>query len=255
MNSVFNKLQEFQDICNLVDQPKQDYQMVNMAYIIFQKCPIFKDSLIRWNRRVQENSYNDFKNFMRQEYNELAKVGGLTVGSTFGQSVNLVQQIDDIKHHTERVTNDMKQEIRDTLQAFYMNTNEPPYWNPHTSGVQKTEEETTFHNMLAVQQQQTLTIQQLSKQLLALQTQLNNLTLVNQQMNTGTQIGDMGNNINPTTGQPYKRYCWTCGCCPHWSKIAPKRQRGTKMMQLLRTGWGEAVKIACEDQGRQKEKV
>ena len=174
VNSVFNKLQEFQDICNLVDQPKQDYQMVNMAYIIFQKCPIFKDSLIRWNRRVQENSYNDFKNFMRQEYNELAKVGGLTVGSTFGQSVNLVQHIDDIKHHTERVTNDMKQEIRDTLQAFYMNTNEPPYWNPPTSGVQKTEEETTFHNMLAVQQQQTLTIQQLSKQLLALQTQLNN---------------------------------------------------------------------------------
>ena len=33
-------------------------------------------------------------------------------------------------------------------------------------------------------------------------------------------------------------------------KIAPKRQRGTKMMQLLRTGWGQAVKIACEDQGR-----
>ena len=70
--------------------------------------------------------------------------------------------------------------------------------------------------MLAVQQQQTLTIQQLSKQLLALQAQLNNLTLVNQQMNTVIRIGDMGNNINPKTGQPYKRYCWICGCCPHW---------------------------------------
>ena len=26
------------------------------------------------------------------------------------------------------------------------------------------------------------------------------------------------NNINPKTGLPWKRYCWTCGCCTHWSK-------------------------------------
>ena len=33
---------------------------------------------------------------MRQEYNELAKVGGLTVGTSYG-TANLVQEIQDIK--------------------------------------------------------------------------------------------------------------------------------------------------------------
>ena len=53
-DSVFNKLQDFQDICNLVGQPKHDYQLVNMAYIIFQKVPNFHDSLIRWNRKQDD---------------------------------------------------------------------------------------------------------------------------------------------------------------------------------------------------------
>ena len=24
--------------------------------------------------------------------------------------------------------------------------------------------------------------------------------------------------INPRTRKKFKRYCWTCGCCPHWGK-------------------------------------
>lgn len=27
--------------------------------------------------------------------------------------------------------------------------------------------------------------------------------------------------INPKTGKPFKRYCWTCGCCGHWGGDHP----------------------------------
>ena len=131
VNIVLNKIQDFQDICNLVEQPKLGYQLVNIAYIIFQRVSIFWESLIRLNRRQNDKTYNDFKLFMRQGYNELAKVGGLTVGTSYG-TANLVQDIHDIKQHTENLTSSMKEEFKQTLQAFYINQSETPYWSPPT---------------------------------------------------------------------------------------------------------------------------
>ena len=34
--------------------------------------------------------------------------------------------------------------------------------------------------------------------------------------------------INPKTGQPWRRYCWSCGCCPHWGKYCPSKKTGHK---------------------------
>ena len=34
--------------------------------------------------------------------------------------------------------------------------------------------------------------------------------------------------INPKTGQEWKHYCWTCGCCPHWGKNCPNKKKGHK---------------------------
>ena len=32
--------------------------------------------------------------------------------------------------------------------------------------------------------------------------------------------------INPRTGKKFKRYCWTCGRCPHWGKDCPLKKPG-----------------------------
>lgn len=232
INTIFNKIQNFQDICQLVNQPKQDYQLVNMAYIIIQKVPIFHDSLIRWNKRVENKTYDDFKLYMRNEFNEIGKVGGLTIGNSSLNSANLLKEIQDIKAHSEHMTNVMKDEIRQSLQTFYVSQNEPSLWqSPNQENLNQNsyENEDQYNSMLAVQQHQNNTIQQLTKQLLTLQTQLNNLTLVNQ--NNPSITGNKNQNqnlINPRTGQPYKRYCWSCGCCSHWGKNCPKKNRGHK---------------------------
>ena len=84
-------------MCQLVQQPKQDYQLVNIAYIVFQKVPIFHESLIRRNKTTEIKTYNDFKIHMRQECNELAKVGGLTVESSNLNGINLFNKIQEIK--------------------------------------------------------------------------------------------------------------------------------------------------------------
>ena len=50
VDSVFNKVQDLQDICTLLSKHKSDMQLVDMSYLIFQKSGIFMDSLLRWNK-------------------------------------------------------------------------------------------------------------------------------------------------------------------------------------------------------------
>ena len=45
VNVVFNSIQRFQDLCTLLKCPKQDNQLVAMAYIIFFRSGFFQDSL------------------------------------------------------------------------------------------------------------------------------------------------------------------------------------------------------------------
>ena len=47
--------------------------VVNIAYIVFQKVPIFHESLIRLNKKTDNKTYNDFKIYIGQKYNELTK--------------------------------------------------------------------------------------------------------------------------------------------------------------------------------------
>ena len=51
VETIFNKIQDFQDICGLIGKDKTDSQLVDTAYLIFQKSGLFRDSLIRWNKK------------------------------------------------------------------------------------------------------------------------------------------------------------------------------------------------------------
>ena len=50
--------------------------------------------------------------------------------------------------------------------------------------------------------------------------------------NGGRTITNGGSNhtpkLNPKNGKPWKRYCWTCGCCDHWGKLCPNPATGHK---------------------------
>ena len=49
-----------------------------------------------------------------------------------------------------------------------------------------------------------------------------------QRNRTTTPGGDSDNlpSVNPRTGKPYKRYCWTHGCCNHWSRHCKNKKDG-----------------------------
>ena len=40
------------------------------------------------------------------------------------------------------------------------------------------------------------------------------------------QDGDGIPSTNPRTGRPYRRYCWTHGCCNHWGRHCNNKKNG-----------------------------
>ena len=58
-------------------------------------------------------------------------------------------------------------------------------------------------------------------------------TTMGQQNGNGNGTANSGGNhnlpsVNPRTGRPYKRYCWTHGCCNHWSRHCNNKKPGHK---------------------------
>ena len=63
---------------------------------------------------------------------------------------------------------------------------------------------------------------------------------------TALQKGNMNSNsldgnkdiTNPRTGKPWHRYCWTHGCCNHWSNKCPQRKPGHKLNATFKNRMG-----------------
>ena len=51
MDVVFTKVREFQDLCELAENAKTYIQLVQIAYMLFQKTGTFNDALLKWNDR------------------------------------------------------------------------------------------------------------------------------------------------------------------------------------------------------------
>ena len=71
---------------------------------------------------------------------------------------------------------------------------------------------------------------QMLQQMATMQSQLANLTLsaTNTPRTRGLGLGTNTSTVNPRTGKPWRRYCWSCGCCTHWSKNCPQKKSGHK---------------------------
>ena len=77
---------------------------------------------------------------------------------------------------------------------------------------------------IAAQTNDTPMMYQLLQQIQVMQQQISGLMLTNKQLShhggniLSTNQGGQNKDLNQKTGLPWKHYCWSCGCCPHWSK-------------------------------------
>ena len=66
IDCIFNRIQDFNDLCTLIQNHKTDTQLVIHAYLVFQKKRILMTSLKEWNAKpLVDRIFGDFKTFMR----------------------------------------------------------------------------------------------------------------------------------------------------------------------------------------------
>ena len=113
VDSVFNQIQGFQDLCTLIKNEKTDAQLVSYAYIVFQRTGIFMESLRQWNNKLPaDKTFTNFKIFMHKESFDLQEVGGLTVQNS---SINLIKQLENV---SSTVKAEVRNGILETMKAF-----------------------------------------------------------------------------------------------------------------------------------------
>jgi len=230
VDTVFNKIQEFNDLCSLLGNGKTDMQLVTYAYLIFQKTRIFTDGLKVWNSKPSNlKTFVNFKIHMRKEYSDLQDVGGLTIQNTMPGQANMIQELKD---HQVLMSNNLKQEfetnLAHTLQALSLidENKENMNYQLNEQFIPQNEEQETM--MMNMKSKRDPIIDQLMKQMTVMSNQIQALSGGNN-TNTGTgQSGSSSSHINPKTGQEWKRYCWSCGCCTHWGKNCPNKKKGHK---------------------------
>ena len=167
---------------------------------------------------------------MRAEYLDLQDVGGLTVQTS---SINIMKEFQDYK---KNLSADLKEEVKkglfESIQAFNISQQEnipqqfPFEWSQHPDTPDFTPSQNT---MFAAQQNaNNPMIAQLMEQMEIMQTQLAAVCSLVPNESIPNDATKKDNTINPKTGKPWKKYCWSCGCCTHWSKTCPNKKRGHK---------------------------
>ena len=188
------------------------------------------DGLKVWNSKTSDlKTFSNFKVHMRTEYSDLQDVGGLTIQNTMPNQANMIQELKD---HQVLMTNNLKREFEanliQTFQALDLidENKENVNHQPNENLIQQDEEKENM--MLNMNTKRDPMIDQLLKQMTAMINQIQALSGGNN-TNTATSLSSsLSVHINPKTAQEWKRYCWSCGCCSHWSKNCPNKKRGHK---------------------------
>lgn len=212
VDTVFNKITWFQDLCELCNNTKTDRQLVAIAYIIFNRTRVFMDALLDWNKKsIINKTYVNFKKHMRSSYHALNEVGALTIQDSSINQANLIQELSS---QQDRMAQDLKATLQSNILDAMMMMKSPaadtPFLIEDTSSISSNTLNSATSNA---------TIESLYSIIKDMQTKMDSMTLAP----PNAAIKDT---INPRTGKEWKRYCWTCGCNPHASKDCPVKKPG-----------------------------
>ena len=223
VQTVFNKIKSFQDLCTLLQKPKTDGQLVTLGYLIFSKTRLFMDALKTWNEKADsDRTFTKFKTHMRNEHLALRQVGALTMKDSELSQANMLQLLTD---NQNKLAHEMQTQLANTMQdnmqhAFHAlgmrvdnEENVPPLHNNNSAN------SVTNDKLMALLQDLQAKVDTLSNENKLLKNNSN-------QPRTGATLDE--NTHHPVTGKPFKRYCWTHGCTTHWGKACVHKKRGHK---------------------------
>ena len=217
VDTIFSEIDDLAAIAEIANSPLTPSQKVNIAYIHFQKCHIYKSALAKWDEKEwADQTWANFKTHFRTAHKTLRRTGALTLNDTMNkdQVMNLV-------------SDQVLQVLQDLAPPDAPSPSPPPADDPPllipASTVTTDESDPSVNSAVS-----DVTMQSMQKQLDLMQTMLMQCmqsTSSSQNHNNSSRR----NRTNPSSSNPNQcKYCWTHGWCNHFGKDCRSKADGHK---------------------------
>ena len=185
-----------------------------------------------WNKKADgEKTYENMHIFFREEHLELDKVDALSKDESSLNQVAFMNKQEEVFENMEaRLKINLVEAINDFAEKFQDQTSDEEESNGNATDVTSVLSTITGNTNKQHEKMMKL-FEALSKKVEHIDAKCSG-TPSNENNDT------TGSNINPRTGRPYRRYCWTCGCCDHWGRNCPVRKPGHKINATFKNRMG-----------------
>ena len=212
------------DISKLTDRDVTTRRQVQLAYLIFNRAGVFRDSLKVWNARIiNTKTYDEFKVFMRDKHTALDMVGALSIKDTSLDHANMLQAL---SAQQEQLANNFQKNLFETFETYaQMDQNSHKHTSNYDDSDKENELPSEISNMISnISSKNSLSGKSI---LTMMQKMIDKMSDLETKVHgTNNKTKKVFAKLNPKNGKAWKRYCWMCGCCDHWGKFCPQPAAG-----------------------------
>ena len=88
VDTIFAEIDDLATIADFAIAPISEHQKINMAYIYFQRCLVFKSAFTRWDEELPaQQTWEGFKDHFRLAHKALKTTGALRIKDTISREV------------------------------------------------------------------------------------------------------------------------------------------------------------------------
>jgi len=211
VDTIFGEIDDLATISDYANAPLTPSQKINMAYLYFQKCGIFKSALTKWDEAADAGkTWLTFKEHFRAAHKAMKRTGALTIHETFNRDT-VANMVQEELHQVLVATQDptFGADNASVEQFPTPSSSMPPSATPTFASDTSTASDITLQTM----QQQMAMMQQMFMHQLALAQEPPPTTRTS---NSSTRKWNQ------------QKYCWTHGACNHWSPECRTKADGHK---------------------------
>ena len=223
---VFNKIDFFVDISKLTDRDVSAQRQVQLAYLIFNRTGVFRDSLKTWNARILNmKTYAGFKVFMRDEHAALDMVGALSIKDTSLDQANMLQALSS---QQEQLADNFQKNLFQAFETYaHIEEHSPNQQSSQNIAEANNNLPSEISNMISnISSKSSSSDQNILSMLQKMIEKMSELESKDHE--SSSNKAKVITKFNPKNGKAWKRYCWTCGCCDHWGKFCTQPATGHK---------------------------
>ena len=163
---------------------------------------------------------------MRDEHAALDMVGALTIQDSSLQHASLLQAL---QTQQENLVNQFQRNLFTAFESSAQSENQENFPPNYSQTSQPVTDSDNISNMTSNMSSQSNSTEKSMVQML--QQMMNKMSELETKVKKGGRTNTKGGSnytskLNPMIEKPWKRYCWTYGCCDHLGKLCPNLPTG-----------------------------